>query len=649
MGHNLSFDLGYIWHDEQWQNYLLNEENTIWDTQEAEYILSGQRHKYASLAELQEIYLGQKIKEGRISRLFKRGIGADQILSRRNDIRRVFALYESYCRGDGISTLKIFAQQYRKAKELGMLPLIKARMKGLLAVLLMQNTGMHLDLNNVEVTLRDLKIKSIEYLEQATAIVTPMWDKRLGAFKINSPKQKSAILFGGDFEIKERQEDGLCKNGNTKYKSVMRRIRISGFGLGAEYQIKTKKDGIFATAAGTLIKILRHCKDPQVLAYCELQKKAMNYLKMCSTYLEPFLKFNLEGKLYPNYNTVGTETSRLSSSKPNLQNIPASGDMLISVQGQLIAPEGWLCADIDYGQLEPHVTALITSDKHLTEDLLNGVCLHCRAVSWIPRLAEGKTYEEIYQLAVVEKHPDWVLKRKKAKGINFKRAYGGGAKKLADVEELNIEDVKEVFASQEEYYFGVKEFNDALFNNLKETQKISMAKHFSKNDQKGRRFNHAGIELLPIFDSNGKIFYLAEEYRHYGSYRSPFGHVFTFDEVGQINQWGKLKRKYSTTQTKNYQIQGTAGDIVEAAMAECMKYVLTHKGTIQMVRQIHDSLGFYVKKGQERLHLPRLCRIIGDVKYLTKKYYDYEAKFNFPVECKIEKNFAEMEIYNESN
>jgi hypothetical protein len=118
IGHNIAFDLGYIWHIPQWQAFM-RRGGEIWCTAQAEYLMSGQRHKFPSLAELQEIYLGEKVKESRISYLFKKGIGPDKILTKRNKCTKLFSLYDKYCQGDVSTTLRIFKAQWLKAKAMG--------------------------------------------------------------------------------------------------------------------------------------------------------------------------------------------------------------------------------------------------------------------------------------------------------------------------------------------------------------------------------------------------------------------------------------------------------------------------------------------------------------------------------------------------
>lgn len=642
VGANLSFDLGYIWHDRQWQEFLSIESNTILDVQEAEYILSGQRHKYASLSELQEIYLGQRIKEDRISKLFKRGIGADVIIKNKARCRRLFALYETYCYGDGSSTLRIFAAQYRRAKKEGCLRLIQSRMKGKLAIIMMENTGLHIDVVKCEKQLRDFRLLSLDYLQQAIEFASVHWDERLGTFNINSPKQKSAMLFGGTFYVNEKVEDGLYKNGNVKYKTIQIPLHIKGFGVDKRYTRPASREGEYSTDEKVLNTIYDNSANKEAIEYCKMQKLAMRCSKMAETYLAAFLNRNIDGVILPTFNTNETKTSRLSAKNPNFQNIPKKDkELRVKISGQLVAPEGWKCVSIDYSMLEIYVSAMLSNDLTLINDLQNGLCLHCQACSWFPRLSQGKTYEEIYHLAKVLKDPDWELLRSKAKGVNFKRFYGGGAKSTAALEGLPVEDVQEMYQAVDEKYSTLKEFNDTLYNNLIPNQKLSRRIHFSASDASKRKFEH-GIELLPIYDNNNVVRYMSGEYRHYSGFTTILGHTFNFEEIGNLDKFGRLRRRYSTTETKNWHIQGTAGDIVQLALAECMYYVLKNKEEVQLVRTIHDSIEFYVKKDKLSLHIPQLESIMKGVRHLCKKYLEVEVPFDYEVETEIGDNFGEM-------
>lgn len=947
--HNASFDIAYIWNDPKFQEFLQTG-GRIWCTAQAEYFLSAQRHKYPSLAELQLKYLKEKTKESRISRLFKAGIGADKIIAAKQTHKRVWALYNKYAKDDVVSMLRVFSLQYRAVKAAGMMNIITMHQKALLAVIMMHTNGMKLDLIRCENTLRDFKIKSIKYLKEATDLVGHMWDERLGEFNVNSPKHKSAMLFGGNFKIKVRQEAGLYKNGNVKYKTVEEDLYIHGFRLPLNLTSESKIDGRFSTDNKVLNDITNKSDNTLAREYCLLQKQAMLYGKMCSTYLEPFLKFNVNGVLYPKFNTTQTISGRLSSSTPNFQNCcssdtevltrrgwvlfpellesdevyqvdtdtevgqfvkpsqiinkkytgdiisvasdwgvfmytpdhriisytrdgnkkvehakewlgwnkiidrkvlrssftngtrkltetekfslelaiitqaegcrspfmkknptyvirlrgerkqkqllalglpthkeangrirlnlkhsdiaewlddskeknftatvlslhiddlkwfyntihkwdgdftrmctyaqkpirrkslgivqavasmigkstsyykhpnedlevinfhkgakrfqsrtevkktyyegdvycvtvpsgaflirrngavvvtgncPASGETFEAIQGCIVAPPGWICLSVDFSQLEPFVTALISGDEKLTQDLLNGVCLHCRAVSWIPRLSEGKTYDEIYQLAVVEKHPDWVLKRKKAKSINFKRAYGGGAKSLAEAEDLDIDDVKAVFAGQEEEYHQHARFLNDIYDNLGNNEKVSRSIDYATSDRRGMKFNN-GLELLPIFERGSTdAQYRVDEYRKYSIYTEMTGRRYSFLQTGQIDKWGRLHKRYSTTETRNYFTQGTAADVMQMASCELFDYCLKNKD-VKLVRQIHDEAGFYVKKDTASIHIPKICAIMSSTREHFKKYLGMDIPFDFRVEAKVGTNFANLEVY----
>lgn len=642
VGHNLPFDLGYIYHTSEFTSYIMSG-GAVWDTALAEYLITGQVHKFPSLAELQQKYLGEKIKEDRISRLYKAGTSPADFLSMRDRCKRVFRLYETYCYGDGRTSLQVFAQQYRKAQKLEMLPIIKLHQRALLAIVMMQKTGIQIDLIKCEKTLRDFRLKSIEYLKKATEITKKYWPEELGEFNVNSPKQKSALLFGGEFSVKDKIHDGNYKNGNPKFRNVDRKVRVRGFGLPTEYTRRSSSG--YATDEKVINTIYKKSDNKEAKEYCRLQKEAMRYIKMASTYLEPFLNYSVNGRLFPKYNMTKTVTSRLSSEQPNAQNIPSKGDMLNPIQGQLVAPDGWICCEIDFEMLEIYVVAFLSQDQALINDLRMGIDFHCLRLGWIPRLSEGKTYEEIVHLCKEIKDPEWVLRRSKAKNISYKKAYGGGAKSLAEAEELETADVQALFDQEDITYSGVKEFNEHVMATVQSNKRAARQVDYGKEEQKTRRF-HCGIECLPIINrATGEKQYRNDFSRNYGIYQAITGKRYAFAEYGDINFKGQIKRQFSTTETKNYQIQGTAHDVVAMAMSECMDYVLHNQETVQMIMQIHDSLRFYIKKGTESLHIPKLCSIMSNTPAYFKKYLNIDMNLVMPVEAKIGPSFAETEVY----
>ena len=647
VGHNLPFDLSYIYKMREFTAFL-KRGGQAWDTQIAEYLMSGQRHSFASLSELQEIYLGRKIKESRISSLFKRGIGADLIVSARTRCKRVFALYEKYALSDGVTTMQVFQKQYALAKQMGMLDVIKTYNNYMLCLLIVENTGIPVDMVNCEKTLRDFKLKALTYLAEATAIVTPMWDDRLHPFSVNSNKDKSAILFGGEYIIKKKVWDGMYKNGNPKYKRVDEIIPIKGFNVPTHITTEGAKLGQFATGADIVEKIYQTSKNPTLIRYCELQRLAMTYNKMCSTYLEPFLKLSIDGLLYPNFNNTLTITSRLSSSKPNLQNVPSKGGMLLPIQGQLVAPKGWTCVSADYSQLEIYISAYLANDPQLTDDLLAGICFHCKRLSYAKEYAEGKPYAEIYKLAKVDKVPLWDEKRTKAKTISYQKAYGASPRSLALTTGLPEEVIKEIFVQEDLEYPQVALFNKSVIDQVNASKKPSLAINIPGAKKRGGKDSKkfiAGMELLPIIDNSGNITFDNGEYRNVGFYRAVTGKRYSFEEVGRLDFRGNLKRGFSTTQTKNYHIQGTASDVQATSSAALIPLLLKNPDKIKMVNEIHDSKWFLVKNEFLTRMIPIICEIMENVPKNFKEQLKVDMPFRIPVDFKVGINFAELIEY----
>ena len=470
-----------------------------------------------------------------------------------------------------------------------------------------------------------------------------MWTTRLGPFNVNSPKDKSAILFGATYQLKIKVQDGTFKNGNPKYKAAVENVVIKGFGLPLSLTEESAIKGRYKTGSDIIEKIYHTSKNEQAKEYCRLQRLAMTYNKMCSTYLDPFLELSIDGLLYPNYNNTMTITSRLSSSKPNLQNVPSKGDMLLPIQGQLVAPEGWVCVSADYSQLEIYVSAYLANDPQLTEDLLSGVDFHVKRLSY----AEDMDYETVYRLCKVDRVPEWETKRTHAKTISYQKAYGASPKSLAKTTGLDEEVIKRIFEREDVEYPQVAEFNKRVMDQVNSTKELSYAKNLPKlkkvGGKEGKKFV-CGLELLPIINGED-IRYDPDEYRHVGYYNAVTGKRYSFEEIGRIDFRGNLKRGFSTTQTKNYHVQGTASDVQAASSAALLPLLWKNKDKVRMVNEIHDSKWFVVKKEYLDKVLPIIKRVMEDVPGNFKKYLKVDMPFKIPVDFEVGANFAETESY----
>lgn len=647
--HNASFDLKYIWHTQEFRNFLIKG-GRLWDTQLSTYLESGQRHSFPSLAELQLIYLGEKVKEDRISKLYRKGIGADKILAAKDRCPRLFKLYDKYSQGDGETTIRIYKEQLKKAQQLGMEKIIKMFNAYLLSLIQCMTTGIEIDKIKCEKTLREFNLKEVELLQKAQELVAPYWtDERLPEFNISSNDHKSVMLFGGQIKCKVKEQQGFYKNGNPKYKTVEQLITVPGFSLPKEYTTEAKKEGFYKTGIDVVTKILKTSDNETAVKFCKLQQAAANLKKMANTYLAAFLKQSIDNRLYPNFNVCATVTSRLSSSKPNLQNVPSKGKMAKAIQGCFVAPKGWKCVQIDFSQLEIYVTAWLSGDQAMTKDLLGGIDFHCLRLSWAASMSEGKTYEEIYKLAKVDEVPEWALKRSKAKTISYQKAYGAGAKKLAESTGLHLDDVKELLEKEDSIYYRVKAFNDHVAQQAENSAEYSHSNHIPKALKKGgihgKRFSKEGYELLPIQYGERNIF---EEglYRNVGYFQSITGKRYSYEEYASYDKEGRLRRNFSPTQTKNYQVQGTAADIVAVVTAAILPLLLKHGDKVEFINTIHDSLWFYVKEEHVDLITPKLCEIMESTPRLFKHYLGIEMPFHVPVDVEIGDNFAELETYD---
>ncbi len=554
IGHNLSFDLCYFWHTKELKEFILRG-GKILDTQVIEYLLTGQQHQFSSLAELQLKYLGEVEKPNRISKLYKKGIGADKIVQAQDRCQRIWKLYNQYCESDGRTPLLIVEKQLERLKAENMLPIAELYNDYLLSLINMTCSGIKVDVLQTERTLQEFNLKHLEYLEEAQNILKHYWtDERLPPFNINSVDHKSAVLFGGDIKIQETVEAGFFKNGNPKFKKQESAVHITGFHVPTTLTTPSKKIGFYKTDDGVMKAIAAGTKNPELKKYCELQKDAMMYKKAAKTYCQAFLDRSDEnGYLFPNFNNCLTQTGRLSSSEPNMQNISKRNKFGEILHKLLVVPEGWKAVSIDFSQLEIWVLAWLSADPILTDDLLKGTDLHIKRLQYY----NDKTYEELYDLCKVKQDDYWNKQRTYAKTVSYQMAYGAQPKKVAESTGLDLEIVKTIFEKEAETYQGAAELALRVRAEIENNTTYSKAVDIPASSKRGVNGNRVlgNVELLPVFDNKGNISYTNQEIRKVGYWRSPTGKKYHFLDTGRMFK-GKLKRSFSFTQPKNYPMQG---------------------------------------------------------------------------------------------
>lgn len=646
IGHNIGFDLGYIWNTKPVQEYL-KRGGKIWDTQVAEYLLTGMQHKFSSLGELQEKYLGQKEKPSRISALYKKKIGADKIIAAKHRCPRLFALYEHYCRLDGSTPLLIFKKQYARAKQNNMLPIIELYNDYLLSLTNMSVTGIKLDVDGCQRKYHELHQKYLDHLLAAQEILKSVWDDpRLPEFNINSNDHKSAVLFGGVITVDETQQQGLFKNGNPKFRKVPVPITVRGFGLSHALTTPLQKDGVYRTDGAVMKEIALKTTSNKVKEYCDHQEKAMNFKKFASTYCKAFLEKSVDGFLYPYFNNTATETGRLSSSSPNLQNVAKRSELGKELHQLFVAPYGWKCVQCDFSQLEIFVLAWLSGDVLLTEHLLSGVDLHIVRLGYY----NDKSYDELFKLCKVDKDPYWDKQRSFAKTVSYQMAYGAMPPKVAESTGLDLEIVEKIFQKERETYTDAAALSERVTASVKTTATYSKSEDIPSMQKRGKNGARCmgRVELLPLFDKQGNVQYNKGEFRRVGYWVSPTGKRYHFLDTGRVDR-GNVRKHFSGTQPKNYPMQGTAADIQAATTAELLKVLLVKGDKIKMINEVHDSKWFYVREDVLDSCLSYLKSVIEDVPKIFAQRFGLNVPFKFPVDIEVGDSFGEMTKWENSS
>lgn len=192
---------------------------------------------------------------------------------------------------------------------------------------------------------------------------------------------------------------------SSKHKQQLLFNKKSEGGLGLKPSKLTPK-GVASVDEETLRKLeTKHQIVPMLIEWSETKK-------LVSTYVDGLLPKLVGGRLHPSFHLHRTATGRLSSSNPNLQNIPRES----SVRGLFVAPPGYQLLVADYDQIELRVMCMFSHDEKMSEFFLSGEDIHSGAAALVLNKPVTEVTDEERQLG---------------KGVNFLTAYGGGAQKLA--------------------------------------------------------------------------------------------------------------------------------------------------------------------------------------------------------------------------
>ena len=263
-----------------------------------------------------------------------------------------------------------------------------------------------------------------------------------------------------------------------------------------------------------------------------LDYRSLNKLKTGYTDKLPLQISKITGRVHTSYQQAITSTGRLSSTEPNLQNIPIKSAQGKKIRNAFIADKGKKIFAADYSQIELRIMAHLSGDKNLLKAFKNKIDIHSFTASEIFGVDVNKVSSE---------------DRRSAKAINFGLIYGMSSFGLSKQLGISIPEAKD--------------YMDIYFNRYPKIKSYMLEKKtFAKQ--------HGYVETLL-----GRKLYLPE-----------------------INSKQAQRRSYAERTAINAPVQGTAADIIKIAMIEIDKWLVEKKSKTKMIMQVHDELVFEISE-----------------------------------------------------
>ena len=305
-------------------------------------------------------------------------------------------------------------------------------------------------------------------------------------FNIASTKQLGAILF-------------------EKLKLPAKKKTKSGYSTGAEVLEELEN---------------RHPIIPLILEYRTLTK-------LDSTYVEGLLKqIGTDGRVHSVFKQTETRTGRISSTEPNMQNIPVRKEIGRNMRKFFVAKDGYVLVDADYSQIELRVLSCVCGDENMQEAFLSGKDIHRSTAAQVFDLPEDFVSDEM---------------RRAAKAVNFGIIYGIGAFSLSKDIGVSVAEAKQYIANYLANYPKVSQFMD-------------------RTVEDGARNGY----VTTIF---GRRRYIPE-----------------------LNASNKMVQAFGKRAAMNAPIQGAAADIIKLAMVKVYKRIEEEKLDAKLILQVHDEL-----------------------------------------------------------
>ncbi|MEJ5200144.1 MAG: DNA polymerase I, partial [Anaerolineae bacterium] len=403
----------------------------------------------------------------------------------------------AYAGADAVMTLRLADVLLPEVAEKGLLPLFRDIEMPLVPVLVdMEATGIKLD---VQV----LKQMSVELTARLRQLELEIQRIAGYAFNINSTQQLSDVLFG---------KLGLPTEG-----------------------LKKTQAGTYSTAA----EVLEGLRGKHEIVDLILEQRQLS--KLLSTYVDalPSMVNPRTGRVHTSYNQTGAETGRLSSTNPNLQNIPVRTEVGREIRRAFVAETGWRLLSADYSQVELRILAHISGDEYLLAAFARGEDIHASAAAKVYGIPLSQVTKE--QRAV-------------AKMMNFATSYGVTAFGLAQRTGLSRTEAEQFMQRYFATYPGVKRY-------IEETKKLAREQGYVETLLGRRRY-------FPVLKTTANT------------------------------QQAYNVRQAAERAAINHPIQGTAADIIKIAMIRLHRALAEGGYRARMLLQVHDELVLEVPEAE---------------------------------------------------
>lgn len=622
---------------------FLKRGGRVYCTMHGEYLATDQTSLYPSLDETAPKYGGTHKVDG-IKILWEQGVLTSEI--------DPMLLHEYLCGlgGDIENTAKVFYGQYQLLSEQGKFPLVWERMDALLSFAYCEWFGLWVDMPTAQRNQAEQE-QRISELKQELNKYLPELPETLD-FNFGSDFHMSALVYGGAVKYRKRvpynppqyvKEDvykfgddsapvdaveekgigwyeGYCNAPVERYKAGKNKglpkvFRVDTleeklkwaddlftfpglvqihklpqhlqekYGDRGEFrQARLLPDGTPVFSTGTdamkglaaqgfefakLVNELAALEKDVGSFYLRVEYNEDGSIKKQSGMLQYVIPQEEDGSgiIHHNLNTCATATGRLSSSKPNLQQLPRDGTSKVKQMFTSRYGADGRIVEVDYSALEVVMGCVLSGDTKLLQLLQDGIDMHVYRLSF----QEGMPYDEVYERCHNQDHPEhklWKQKRTNIKAPSFAAQYGASAKGIAFATGIPLEDCQRFLDNEEKLFPVTSNFKNIVRAEVERTGNLPGNLHREQMDD-----GSFGV------------------YRR-GYWTAASGMRYSFR---QKQQWrdGRQVMDYKTTEMANYQVQGSAFEMMAVAAGMVIRHLVStnfYDGKVSLLTNTHDAL-----------------------------------------------------------